>query len=222
MINRVRCELLEALREQVWKLHLELPKNDLVKWTGGNVSGRDPETGLVVIKPSGVKYPDLRPEHLIVLDIDGKIVEGNLSPSSDTASHLYIYRHRPDVGGVVHTHSPYATAFAAVGKPIPVYLTAIADEFGGPIPVGDFALIGGEEIGKVMVESIGSSIAVLLKNHGVFTIGKNAEAAVKAAVMTEDVARTVWYALQLGTPDEIPAEAVAKLHDRYTNAYGQR
>jgi L-ribulose-5-phosphate 4-epimerase len=214
--------VLEALREQVWKLHLELPKNDLVKWTGGNVSGRDPETGLVVIKPSGVKYPDLRPEHLIVIDVDGKIVEGNLSPSSDTASHLYIYRQRPDVGGIVHTHSPYATAFAAVGKPIPVYLTAIADEFGGPIPVGGFALIGGEEIGKVVVESIGSSIAVLLKNHGVFTIGKNAEAAVKAAVMTEDVARTVWYALQLGTPDEIPAEQVAKLHDRYTNVYGQR
>ncbi len=214
--------MLEALREQVWKLHLELPKNDLVRWTGGNVSGRDPETGLVVIKPSGVKYPDLRPEHLVVLDVEGKIVEGRLSPSSDTASHLYIYRHRPEVGGIVHTHSPYATAFAAVGKPIPVYLTAIADEFGGPIPVGGFALIGGEEIGRVVVESIGRSPAVLLKNHGVFTIGKNAEAAVKAAVMTEDVARTVWYALQLGTPDEIPAEDVAKLHQRYTNVYGQR
>ncbi len=214
--------MLEALREQVWKLHLELPKNDLVRWTGGNVSGRDPETGLVVIKPSGVKYPDLRPEHLVVLDVEGKIVEGQLSPSSDTASHLYIYRHRPEVGGIVHTHSPYATAFAAVGKPIPVYLTAIADEFGGPIPVGGFALIGGEEIGRVVVESIGRSPAVLLKNHGVFTIGKNAEAAVKAAVMTEDVARTVWYALQLGTPDEIPAEDVVKLHDRYTNVYGQR
>jgi L-ribulose-5-phosphate 4-epimerase len=217
-----RSVVLEALREQVWKLHLELPKNDLVKWTGGNVSGRDPETGLVVIKPSGVKYPDMKPEHLIVIDLDGKIVEGKLSPSSDTASHLYIYRHRSDVGGVVHTHSPYATAFAAVNKPIPVYLTAIADEFGGPIPVGGFALIGGEEIGKVVVESIGSSPAVLLKNHGVFTIGKNAESAVKAAVMTEDVARTVWYALQIGTPDVIPAEDVAKLHQRYTNVYGQR
>jgi L-ribulose-5-phosphate 4-epimerase len=214
--------LLEALREQIWKLHLELPRNDLVKWTGGNVSGRDPESGLVVIKPSGVKYPDLKPEHLVVLDVDGKIVEGNLSPSSDTASHLYIYRHRPDVGGIVHTHSPFATAFAAVGKPIPVVLTAIADEFGGSIPVGGFALIGGEEIGKVVVESIGSSPAVLLKNHGVFTIGKNAEAAVKAAVMTEDVARTVWYALALGTPDVISADDVAKLHQRYTNVYGQR
>lgn len=214
--------MLEALREQVWQLHLELPKNDLVKWTGGNISGRDPTTGLVVIKPSGVKYPDLRPEHLVVLDVDGKIVEGSLSPSSDTASHLYIYRHRPDVGGIVHTHSPYATAFAAVGKPIPVCLTAIADEFGAAIPVGGFALIGGEEIGKVVVDSIGASSAILVKSHGVFTIGKDAEAAVKAAVMTEDVARTVWYALQIGTPDEIPAEDVAKLHQRYTNVYGQR
>lgn len=214
--------MLEALREQVWKLHLELPKNDLVKWTGGNVSGRDPDTGLIVIKPSGVKYPDLKPEQLVVLDLNGQIVEGDLAPSSDTASHLYIYRQRPDVGGIVHTHSPYATAFAAVGKPIPVYLTAIADEFGGPIPVGGFALIGGEEIGRVVVDAIGSSPAVLLKNHGVFTIGKNAEAAVKAAVMVEDVARTVWYALQLGVPDEIPAEDVAKLHDRYMHVYGQR
>ena len=214
--------MLEALREQVWKLHLELPKNDLVKWTGGNVSGRDPETGYVVIKPSGVKYEDLRPEQLIVLDVNGKVLEGDLKPSSDTASHLYIYRQRPDVNGVVHTHSPYATAFAAIGKPIPVYLTAIADEFGGPIPCGGFALIGSEAIGKVVVESIGDSPAVLLKNHGVFTIGKNAETAVKAAVMVEDVARAVWLALQLGQPDEIPAEDVAKLHQRYTNVYGQK
>lgn len=213
--------MLQVLREQVWKLHLELPKSGLVMWTGGNVSARDPETGLVVIKPSGVKYEDLRPEHLVILDADGKIVEGDLKPSSDTASHLYIYRHRPDVNGAVHTHSPYATAFAALGRPIPVYLTAMGDEFGGPIPCGGFALIGGEQIGQVVVESIGSSPAVLLKNHGVFTIGQTAEAAVKAAVMVEDVARTVWLALQLGQPDEITPEDVAKLHHRYTHVYGQ-
>jgi L-ribulose-5-phosphate 4-epimerase len=213
--------VLEALREQVWKMNLELPKNGLVMWTGGNVSGRDPETGSVVIKPSGVKYEDLRPEHLVVLDAHGTILEGNLKPSSDTASHLYIYRHRPDVNGVVHTHSAYATAFAALGKPIPVYLTATADEFGGPIPCGGFALIGGEQIGQVVVDAIGDSPAVLLKNHGVFTIGPNAEAALKAAVMVEDVARTVWIALQLGQPDEIPAGEVAKLRHRYTHEYGQ-
>jgi len=213
--------MLEALREQVWRLHLELPKNNLVTWTGGNLSGRDPQTGYVVIKPSGVRYEDLRTEHMIVLDLDGNILEGDLKPSSDTASHLYIYRHRVDVNGVVHTHSRYATAFAALGRPIPVYLTAHADEFGCPIPCGGFALIGGEEIGRVVLESIGSSRAVLLKNHGVFTVGPDAEAAVKAAVMVEDVAYTVWLALQLGQPDEIPEEDVAKLHYRYTNVYGQ-
>jgi L-ribulose-5-phosphate 4-epimerase len=214
--------MLEALREQLCQLHLELPKNNLVMWTGGNVSARDPGTGYVVIKPSGVRYEQLRPEHMVVVDPEGKIIEGKLKPSSDTASHLYIYRHRPDVGGIVHTHSRYATAFAAVNKPIPVYLTAQADEFGGPIPCGGFALIGGEEIGKVVIASIGDSPAILLKNHGVFTIGKDAEAAVKAAVMVEDVACTVWIALQLGQPDEIPADDVAKLHKRYTNVYGQR
>ena len=213
--------MLEALREELWRLHLELPKNGLVTWTGGNVSARDPETGYVVIKPSGVRYEDLRPEHMVVVDLEAQRVEGDLKPSSDTASHVYIYRHRPDVNGVVHTHSRYATAFAALGEPIPVYLTAIADEFGGPIPCGGFALIGGEDIGRVVVESIGESPAVLLKNHGVFTVGPTATAAVKAAVMVEDVAHTVWIALQLGQPDEIAPEDVAKLHQRYTHVYGQ-
>ena len=145
--------MLENLRQELWQLHLELPKNNLVTWTGGNVSGRDPQSGLVVIKPSGIRYEDLQPEHMVVVDLDGKIVEGTLKPSSDTASHLYIYRQRPDVNGVVHTHSPYATAFAALGRPIPVYLTALGDEFGGPIPCAGFALIGGEEIGKLVVDA---------------------------------------------------------------------
>ncbi|MFL5806557.1 MAG: L-ribulose-5-phosphate 4-epimerase [Roseiflexaceae bacterium] len=213
--------MLEQLKEQLWKLHLELPRNGLVKWTGGNVSARDPETGLVVIKPSGILYEDLRPEDHVVVDLEGAIVEGKLKPSSDTASHLYIYRHRPDVNGVVHTHSPHATAFAALGQPIPVYLTAIADEFGGPIPCAGFALIGGEEIGQQVIEHIGSSPAVLLKNHGVFTVGPRATKAVQAAVMVEDIAHAVWLALQLGTPDEIPADDVAKLHHRYMHVYGQ-
>ena len=213
--------MLEELKQQLHQLHLLLPQNGLVTWTGGNVSARDPVTNLVVIKPSGVMYDVLRPEDHVVLDLDGRIIEGTCKPSSDTASHLYIYRHRPDVNGVVHTHSPYATAFAAVGRPIPVYLTAIADEFGGPIPCAGFALIGGEAIGEQVIQHIGASPAVLLKNHGVFTVGKSARAAVKAAVMTEDVARTVWYALQLGTPDEIAPADVASLHQRYTQVYGQ-
>ena len=213
--------MLEQLKEELYQLHLELPRHNLVVWTVGNVSARDAQTGLVAIKPSGVRYERLRPHHMVVLDVDGNIVEGDLKPSSDTQSHLYIYRHRPDVGGVVHTHSRYATAFAALGRPIPAVLTAIADEFGGPIPCGGFSLIGDESIGKLVVESIGNSPAVLLKNHGVFTIGKNAEAAVKAAVMTEDVAASVWLALQLGEPDVIAGEDVAKLHARYTTVYGQ-
>ena len=213
---------LAELRESLVELHAELPRHDLVVWTGGNVSARDPETGLVAIKPSGVRYDDLTAETMVVLDLDGNVVEGSYSPSSDTASHLYIYRHRPDVNGVVHTHSRYATAFAAVGRPIPVYLTAQADEFGGEIPCAGFTLIGDEGIGRLVVEGIGSSPAILLKNHGVFTVGPTAKAAVKAAIMTEDVAATVFMALQLGTPDILPEDVVAKLHDRYMNVYGQR
>lgn len=213
--------MLEHLKEELWRLHLELPKNGLVKWTGGNVSARDPETGLVVIKPSGVRYEALRPEDHVVVTIDGVVVEGALKPSSDTASHLYIYRHRSDVNGIVHTHSPYATAFAALGRPIPCCLTAIADEFGGPIPCAGFALIGSEAIGKQVIEHIGSSRAVLLKQHGVFTIGETAEAAVKAAVMVEDVAKTVWLALQMGEVEALDPEAVEQLHRRYTQVYGQ-
>jgi L-ribulose-5-phosphate 4-epimerase len=213
--------VLEQLKDNVYRLHLELPKNRLVTWTGGNVSARDPASGLVVIKPSGVLYEELRPEDHVVVNLQGDVVEGALKPSSDTASHLYIYRHRPDVNGVVHTHSPYATAFAALGRPIPVCLTAIADEFGGSIPCAGFALIGGEEIGQQVVEHIGSSPAVLLKQHGVFTVGPTAVAAVKAAVMVEDVARTVWLALQLGQPEEISPQDVAKLRHRYLHVYGQ-
>jgi L-ribulose-5-phosphate 4-epimerase len=214
--------LLEALKQELYLLHLELPKNNLVAWTSGNISAFERESGLVVIKPSGIRYEALRPEHMVVVDLEGKVVEGNLSPSSDTASHLYIYRQRQDVGGIVHTHSTYATAFAAVNRPIPVCLTAHADEFGEEIPCGRFALIGGEEIGKAVLESIGTCSAVLLKNHGVFTIGPTPEAALKSAVMVEDIAHTVWLALQLGVPEEIAAEDIARLHDRYTHIYGQR
>jgi L-ribulose-5-phosphate 4-epimerase len=212
---------LETLREELVRLHAELPRHGLVVWTGGNVSARDPETGLVAIKPSGVRYEDLTADSMVVLDIDGRVVEGAFHPSSDTASHLYIYRHRPDVNGVVHTHSRYATAFAAVGRPIPVFLTAHADEFGGEIPCGGFALIGDEAIGAEVVKGIGRSPAILLKNHGVFTIGPTAEAAVKAAVMVEDVAATVWAALQIGTPEILPDDIVDRLHDRYATSYGQ-
>jgi L-ribulose-5-phosphate 4-epimerase len=214
--------LLEDLRAKVCDLHAELPRNNLVAWTSGNVSARDPETGLVVIKPSGIRYEELTPGNMVVVDLDGKVVEGDHKPSSDTFAHVYVYRHRPDVNGMVHTHSTFATAWAAAGKPIPPVLTAICDEFGGPIPVGAYAKIGGDEIGQEILHSIGNSPAILMKNHGVFTIGKTPEAAVKAAVMVEDVARTVYYALQFGQPDEIPAEEIARAHHRYLDEYGQK
>jgi L-ribulose-5-phosphate 4-epimerase len=214
---------LPELRAEVCALHQELIKHDLVVWTMGNISARDPESGLVVIKPSGIRYDALTPENMVVVDVEGKMVEGDYKPSSDTASHCYIYRQRPDINGVVHTHSRYATAFAALGKPIPCVLTGMADEFGGPIPCGGFALIGGEEIGQEVVRVMSERriAAVLMQNHGVFTAAHNAEAAVKAAVMAEDAARTTWTALQIGQPIPIPEEQIAKLHHRYMNVYGQ-
>ncbi len=214
---------LPALRAEVYALNLELPKNNLVAWTSGNVSARDPETGLVVIKPSGVKFEDLTPENMVIVDLDGKIVEGNLKASSDTASHCYIYRHMPKVNGIVHTHSRYATAFAALGRAIPCVTTAMADEFGGPIPCGGFALIGGEEIGQRVVEVLADSYspACILQNHGVFATGPTAEKAVQAAVMTEDNAAIFWLAEQAGQPIQISAEDIQKLHYRYQNVYGQ-
>jgi L-ribulose-5-phosphate 4-epimerase len=213
--------MLEALRLEVHRLNLELPRNGLVAWTSGNVSARDPSTGLVVIKPSGVPYADLTPASLVVVDGDGRVVEGALLPSSDTASHLVIYRDLPGINGVVHTHSTFATAFSAIGRPIPPCLTAIADEFGGPIPCAGYAPVGGEAIGRAVVEGIGESSAILLMNHGVFAVGETAEEAVRAAVMVEDAARTVFYALQLGEPIVIPDHEIARARRRYLDDYGQ-
>ncbi len=218
--------MLDQLRRTVSDLHTELPKNHLVAWTSGNVSGRDPQTNHVVIKPSGLKFGDLGPETMVVVDLEARKLEGNYKPSSDTATHCYIYRHLPHINGIVHTHSAYATAWATLGRDIPCILTAMADEFGGVIPCGGFALIGGEEIGKEVVRVLSEgpnphSPAVILQNHGVFTVGPTPEAAVKAAVMCEDVARTVYLAYQLGEPIPISEENIAKLYKRYTNDYGQ-
>lgn len=213
--------MLEALRKIVCDMNKELPKQGLVTMTSGNVSGRDPETNLVVIKPSGVSFEALTPECLTIVDLMGNVIEGELEPSVDTATHLVVYRARPDVNGMVHTHSNYATSFAALGKPIPAVLTAIADEFGGHIPCGPYCQIGEEQIGQAIVDHIGNSPAILLQNHGVFTIGPNPKAAVKAAVMCEDVAKTVHLAMLLGAPVPIPEEEVQRGHRRYMEKYGQ-
>jgi L-ribulose-5-phosphate 4-epimerase len=211
------------LRHTVAELHGELTRYGLVIWTAGNVSARVPGRDLMVIKPSGVSYDELTAEAMVVCDLHGRLLEGEHEPSSDTAAHAYVYRHMPEIGGVVHTHSTYATAWAARAEPIPCVLTMIADEFGGDIPVGPFALIGDDSIGRGIVETLrGSrSRAVLMAAHGPFTVGRDARDAVKAAVMLEDVARTVHVARQLGEPAAIAPADVTSLFERYQNVYGQ-
>jgi L-ribulose-5-phosphate 4-epimerase len=214
-------------REEVAALHGELVRNELVSWTGGNVSGRVPGADAFVIKPSGVAYDDLSPENMIVCTLDGVVIKdtpgSEREPSSDTAAHAYVYGNMPAVGGVVHTHSPYATAWAARGEDIPCVITAMADEFGGPVPVGPFAIIGDDSIGRGIVETLEGhrSRAVLMQNHGPFTIGRTPRDAVKAAVMVEDVARTVQLARAGGPLIPIPQDAIDSLFDRYQNVYGQ-
>jgi len=216
------------VRADVASLHAELVRYGLVSWTAGNISGRVPGAELFVIKPSGVAYEDLEPSNMILCDFDGATIPGvpgsERSPSSDTAAHAYVYRHMPEVGGVVHTHSTYATAWAARGEAIPCVITAMADEFGGEIPVGPFAIIGDDSIGRGIVETLRGhrSRAVLMRNHGPFTIGTDARDAVKAAVMCEDIARTVHIARQLGEPIPIPQSSIDRLYDRYQNVYGQQ
>lgn len=217
-------ETIAELRREVCALHAELPRNELVVWTAGNVSARVPGRELLVIKPSGVSYDELTPETMVLTDFEGRLVDGDHSPSSDTAAHAYVYKHLPAVNGQVHTHSTYATAWAARGEAIPCVLTMMGDEFGGEIPIGPFALIGDDSIGHGIVDTLRNhrSTAVLMQNHGVFTIGKSAKAAVKSAVLCEEVARTVHVSRQLGTPIPIPQSDIDALFERYQNAYGQK
>jgi L-ribulose-5-phosphate 4-epimerase len=214
---------MDELRREVCALHAELPRNGLVAWTSGNISARAADGDLMVIKPSGVGYDELAPAAMVVCDLHGDVVDGDLSPSSDAATHGYIYRHLPEVGGIVHTHSAYATAWAIRGEPIPCVMTAMADEFGGEIPVGPFALIGDEEIGRGVVDTIGShrSRAVLMRSHGVFALGDGPRDAVKAAVMCEDAARTVHLARALGPVEPLDPDSIDALYHRYQNVYGQ-
>ncbi|MFG6504096.1 L-ribulose-5-phosphate 4-epimerase [Microbacterium sp. P05] len=220
-------EAIATVRDDVARLHGELVRYGLVIWTGGNVSGRVPGADLFVIKPSGVAYDDLAPENMILCHLDGTVVAGTpgseRSPSSDTAAHAYVYRNMPDVGGVVHTHSTYAVAWAARGEEIPCVITGMADEFGGPIPIGPFAIIGDDSIGRGIVDTLTGhrSRAVLMQNHGPFTIGVSAKDAVKAAVMCEDAARTVHIAREAGPLIPIPQDRIDSLYNRYQNVYGQ-
>lgn len=224
-------EAVARTRQVVSDLHAELPRWRLVVWTAGNVSQRvvvHPETGpssedLFVIKPSGVSYDELTPESMVVCNTDGELIDGDRSPSSDTAAHAYVYKHMNEVGGIVHTHSTYACAWAAIGEDVPCVLTMMADEFGGPVPIGPFAIIGDDSIGRGIVDTLkdSRSPAVLMQNHGPFTIGKDAKAAVKAAVMVEEVAKAAYLARTMGTPIPVPQDAIDSLYDRYQNVYGQ-
>jgi L-ribulose-5-phosphate 4-epimerase len=224
-------EDLAQLRQNLCDLHAGLMAAGLVAWTSGNISARVPGEDLMLIKPSGVGYAELTPDSMVVCDLDGHAVADTAvnskgyRPSSDTATHAYVYRHMPEVGGVVHTHSGYATAWAARGEPIPCVITAMADEFGGEIPVGPFALIGSDEIGRGIVATLSGhrSPAVLMRRHGVFTIGATARDALKAAVMCEDAARTVHLARAFGDPlIPLAQPDIDALHRRYQEEYGQR
>ena len=212
--------ILELLREIVWKCNLELPKNGLVKMTSGNVSGRDPETGLIVIKPSGLSYEEMTPAHMVVVDLNCRIIAGDLKPSTDTETHLYVYRNRPDVFGMVHTHSPYATSFAALGQPIPACLTASA-MLGGEIPLGGYAPIGGEAIGQEIVNKIGGALAIIMQNHGVFTIGSSPEEATKMAVEVEEIAKITHLAMLRGQPIQLTPDQLDYMLNLYQKVYGQ-
>lgn len=213
--------LLEQLRDIVWKCNLDLPKNGLVAMTSGNVSGRDKETNLVVIKPSGYSYEEMTPAHMVVVDLDGRVVEGDLKPSTDTDAHLYVYRHRPDVFGMVHTHSPYATSFAVLGQSIPACLTASA-MLGGEVPLGGYAPIGGAEIGQEIIDKIGRSLAIIMQNHGVFTIGSSPQQATKMAVEVEEIAKITHLAMLRGQPIQLTSDQVDYMVGLYRNDYGQR
>jgi L-ribulose-5-phosphate 4-epimerase len=212
--------VLEALRNEVWLCNLELPRQGLVKATSGNVSGRDPETGLVVIKPSGYPYEGMRPEDMVVVTLTGKVLEGRLKPSVDLGAHLYVYAHRPDVMGITHTHSTYASVFAALGESIPGCLTASA-MLGGEIPLGGYVPIGGDAIGEEMVRKIGNAKAIIMQNHGVFTIGYSASHATQMAVEVEEIAKIVHLAMCRGTPALLPNAAIAYTENLYENVRGQ-
>jgi L-ribulose-5-phosphate 4-epimerase len=212
---------LEALREEVYKCNLMLPENDLIKMTSGNVSGRDPETGWIVIKPSGVSYDKLSPKAMVIVDLEGNVIEGDLTPSIDTETHLVVYRARPDVMGMVHTHSPFATSFAALGEPIPP-VTSTCGLIGGGVPLGGFECFGGAGIGEEILRVIGDVYAVIMQSHGVFTIGRSPAHATRVAVEVEDMAKIAHFAILRGDPIILDDETIAILRREYDNSYGQK
>jgi len=209
------------LRRDVWEANMGVFRAGLVTMHAGNASGIDRKRGRVLIKPSGMDYDKMRPADMVVTDLEGRKVQGKWKPSVDLPHHLYLYRHCLEMGGVIHTHSNYATAFALLGRPIPVYLTAIADEFGAEVPCMPYVDNLGDHIGETILKHMGQAPAILLGQHGAFAWGPNPREALKAAVMLEDVAKTCFLALLLGDPKPLPPEEVKKWWDRYHSTYGQ-
>jgi L-ribulose-5-phosphate 4-epimerase len=212
---------LERLRGGVWETNLGIFRAGLVTMHAGNASGIDRQRGLVIIKPSGMDYDKLRPTDMVVVDLEGRKVKGKWKPSVDLPHHLYLYKHRPEIGGIIHTHSNYATAFALLGRSLPVYLTAIADEFGAEVPCAPYVDNVGDHIGETILKYMGKAPAILLAHHGVFSWGPTPRAALKSAVMLEDVAKTCFLASLLGQPKPLPPQEVKKWWDRYHTTYGQ-
>lgn len=217
---------LTQLREQVLEANLGIYRAGLVTMHSGNASGIDRENGIVLIKPSGMDYERLTPAFLVATDLAGRAIEtgepgDQLNPSVDLPHHLYLYSNCPGIGGIVHTHSNYATSFALLNRSIPAYLTAIADEFGAEIPCIPYVDNVGNHIGEAIVKYRNAAPAVLLAHHGAFTFGATPRVALKAAVMLEDVAKTCHLAMLLGTPNALPAEEVRKWYERYHTTYGQ-
>ncbi len=212
---------LESLRKEIIYAGMQLKEYELITLTGGNVSGRDRETGLIAITPSGMEYNDLSTEDIVILDLEGKIIDGHRRPSSDLITHLQIYRAKLEINGIIHTHSTYASCFAVLNEKIPVASTTMANEVGGEVPVAPYAPVGSEELGDNIIKNIGKQKVVLLQSHGVLTYGKDVHRALIAAVMVEDAAKVYHLAKCIGNPVKLPEAEIKRANDLYQYAYGQ-
>jgi len=213
--------LLEELRKEIIEIGKKLKAYNLITLTGGNVSGRDPETGLIGITPSGIEYEKLAPADVVIVDLDGNIKEGKRKPSSDLITHLQIYKEKKEINGIIHTHSTYASCFAVLNESVPVVSTTMANEVGGEVPVAPYAPVGSKELGDSIIKNIGNQKAVLLQSHGVLTYGENPHHALAAAVMLEDAAKIYHLAKSIGEPIRLSEEEIRRANDLFQNVYGQ-
>ncbi len=210
------------LRAEVCEMNKELPRQNLVVWTGGNVSAIVRSVGHVIIKPSGVRFEELTPESMVVTDLSGKVVEGKFLPSVELEVHNYIYKHRTDVGGICHTHSPYATSFALLGQPIPAALTPLVHLLGREVPCTGYVKPAHLDTGMAIVDTIGDGLAVLVNRHGTFTLGKTATESIKIAAFLEEAAQTIHYAMLRGEVRSLPKEELERSFQWYKQNYGQK